>query len=230
MHFWSHPARLCSQLSADATTAKLQKRAARAATTASTAAGVAAASAATAIAITAGGAAGPVVLGTAAVAALMSTTSVIAATTHQAILTMPNIPAVLLPAPNRITHGINCSFADMEAVSALHREELPTVFSRRTRMLANQEPTNRITGTWRLDKESDMTGWRYVNVAVLHVARPVTVNVSMWQKSAGKVSNIAVDYAEFVPLHDDVFRMETKFEPVDHSQPAVVEYAVHVTQ
>lgn len=214
-------------VSADATTAVLQKRAARAAKTATTAAGVAAASAATALAITTGGAAGPVVLGTAAVAVLMSTTSVIAGATHQAILTMPDIPAVLLPAPNRLTHGLNCSFADMEGIAALHGEELSTVFSRRSRLLQMSDPTNRISATWRLDQESDLTGWRYVNVSVIHVARPVTVNVSMWQQSAGKISNIAVDYCEFVPLHDDVFRMETKFEPVDYSQPALVEYQVH---
>lgn len=214
-------------VSADATTAVLQKRAARAATTATTAAGVAAASAATAIAITAGGAAGPVVLTTAVAAALFSTTSVIAASTHQAILTLPNIPAVLLPAPNRLTHGINCSFADMEGIAALHHEELSTVFSRRSRLLQTQEPTNRMSAIWRLDQEPELTGWRYVNVAVIHVARPVTVNVAMWQHSSGKISNVAVDYCEFVPLHDDVYRMETKFEPVDYSQPALVEYQVH---
>ena len=73
-----------------------------------------------------------------------------------------------------------------------------------------------------------MAGWRYVNVAVAHVSRPVLLNVGMWQNTPGSVKNLAVDFCELVPLHDDVFRMETRFDPVDVHEPAAVEYLASV--
>ena len=39
---------------------------------------------------------------------------------------------------------------------------------------------------------------------------------------------MAVDYCEFVPLHDDVFKMETRFEPIDDPQPAKVDISALV--
>ena len=69
-----------------------------------------------------------------------------------------------------------------------------------------------------------MTGWRYVHVAIAQVASPCIVRVHITARLPGRVAGVAVDYCEFVPLHDDAFRLDPRTEPVDVAEPAGVEF------
>lgn len=86
-------------------------------------------------------------------------------------------------------------------------------------------------GLWRVDLESNVSGWRYVPVCFIQVASQCVVRVTISQRNtAAPVTDLALDYAEFVPLHEDVFRVtDPALEPVDTQMPALVQFGNSLT-
>ena len=216
-------------LTAMATTASLQKRASAAVSATSTAASTAAGLAATLAAITAVGVAGPIVLGVGIAASVAAGGAVAASVAHNAMGAAPDVPCLLLPAPNPMFDTQAAQQAAAALVEARSRGPLgDTVQNQPAR--ASDVPSATlfgVEGTWRLDLEGHLTGWRYVHVAIAQVGSPCLVKVGIsGARHPGTVSGLAIDYVEFVPLHDDAFRLDGAVEPVDVPEPALVDYDV----
>jgi hypothetical protein len=225
-------------VSAVATTAALRVKADAAVATTAAAASTAAGLAATALAITAVGLAGPIVLGAALAASVAAGGAVVASVTHNILGISPDVPCLLLPAPNPLFDIASAQrTAAVVASAAARANNSAAPRGRGDRMSAPLAALpgggggpaalphgGGLEGIWRLDLERDVVGWRYVHVAIVQVALPVIVRVSIAAKGPGRVAGLAVDYAEFVPMHDDVFRHDGHVEPVDVTEPAGVEF------
>jgi hypothetical protein len=216
-------------VSAAATTATLRVKADAAASATAAAASTAAGLAATALAISAAGIAGPLVLGAAVAASVAAGGAVAASVAHNVLGVSPDVPCLLLPAPNPlfdVATAQAAAHALAESRAGRSRQDM-----RMSAPLARQAETAGldtgrwgVEGTWRLDLEGHLKGWRYVHVAIVQVASPCIVRVAISARHPGRVFGLAIDYAEFVPLHDDAFRLEAEVAPVDVLEPAGVEY------
>jgi hypothetical protein len=219
-------------VSAFATTDALSVKSEAAASATGAAASTAAGLAATALAISAAGLGGPIVLAAAVAASLSAGGAVVATVAHNVLGTSPDVPCVLLPAPNPLFDVA----AAQAAAAALSDGAQQRGATRMSQPLSSQALLSDhlggslgrggVEGTWRLDHESDLVGWRYVHVAIAQVSLPCIMRVAITARHPGRVTGLAVDYCEFVPLHEDAFRLDSAVEPVDVSEPAGVEYDV----
>lgn len=218
-------------LTATATTVTLADKADAAVTATATAATTAAGLAATALAITAVGLAGPLVLGFGIAASVAAGSSVVASLAHNALGASPDVPCVLLPAPNAL---FDTATAQQVASALVEARSKGPLGDRVLQTLAQPSATDvplstlfGVEGTWRLDLEGHLTGWRYVHVAIAQVGSSCLVKVGITgARHPGRITGLAIDYVEFVPLHDDAFRLDGVVEPVDVPEPALVEYNV----
>lgn len=218
-------------LSAMATTAALLGKADAAVSATATAATTAAGLAATALAITAVGIAGPLVLGVGIAAGVAAGGAVVASVAHSAMGALPDVPCLLLPAPNPMFDTTAAQQAAAAMEEARSRGPLGDRVSQPLQPArASDVPSATLfglEGIWRLDLEGHLTGWRYVHVAIAQVGSPCLVKVGIsGARHPGPITGLAIDYVEFVPLHDDAFRLDGAVEPVDVPQPALVEYSL----
>jgi hypothetical protein len=160
----------------------------------------------------------------------------VASVTHNILGISPDIPCLILPAPNPLFDIDTAQRTATAVAAAAARSAGGAARGRGDRMSAPLGSSaaasgpaalphgGGLEGIWRLDLERDVVGWRYVHVAIVQVALPVIMRVGIAAKGPGRVSGLAVDYAEFVPMHDDVFRHDGRAEPVDVAEPAGVEF------
>ncbi len=218
-------------VTASATTAALRLKSDAAVSATAAAASTAAGLAATVLAISAAGLAGPVVLGAAVAAGVAAGGAVVASVAHNVFGISPDVPCLMLPAPNPlfdVAAAQRAAVAISSAGVSRGGDRMSAPLSSQAARLAGADASARrsaVRGTWRLDLEAAQTGWRYVHVAIAQVALPCIVRVAITAASgAGKVAGVAIDYAEFVPLHDDAFRLDGATEPVDVQEPAGVQF------
>ena len=212
------PGRPALRVTCSATTSVQSQKTTRATTAAAAAAATAAGLGATTLAVVTAGLAAPLVIAAAAAASVVAGGAMAATLASNLLTASRSAPALLLPARASLFQPDVGPGGD--AVRLAQMLALPVAAG------VMQAPRLQVEGVWRLDLEGELDGWRYVNVALLQLATPCVVCVGIQQKGdSGAVCALAVDYAEFVSLNEDVFRCSSaQMDPVDVEAPARVDF------
>ena len=229
------PPRPALWVSATAAAVPMSARSDGASTAAKASASTAAGLATTSLVVATAGIAAPVVVLAAALGAAVAAGGAVAATVaSNAFATGAgrNTPGLLLPAPGQLLMpGPSGSAAVTPDDVRAAINEASDPHGLRAAMVGGGAPQLHVEGLWRLDEEN-VPGWRYVPVAFLQLATTCVVRCTMEQRnSRAPVCDVAVDYAEFVALHEDVFRVaDPSLDPVNTQVPAAVQFGPGIQQ
>ena len=228
------PPRPALWVSATAAAVPMSARSDGASTAAKASASTAAGLATTSLVVATAGIAAPVVVMAAALGAAVAAGGAVAATVaSNAFATGAgrNTPGLLLPAPGQLLMPGGRGAVTADDVRAAI-SEAGDPHGLRSNLLGGGAPQLQVEGLWRLDEEAHLPGWRYVPVCFLQLATTCVVRATMEQRnSRAPVADVAVDYAEFVALHEDVFRIaDPSLEPVNSQVPAAVQFGPGIQQ
>jgi hypothetical protein len=231
------PPRPALWVSATAAAVPMSARSAGASTAAKASASTAAGLATTSLVVATAGIAAPVVVMAAALGAAVAAGGAVAATVaSNAFATGAgrNTPGLLLPAVGQLLMPGPPGSAAVtpDDVRAAINDACDPHGLRAASLVGGGAPQLHVEGLWRLDEEAQLPGWRYVPVAFLQLATTCVVRCTMEQRnSRAPVCDVAVDYAEMVALHEDVFRVaDPNMDPVNTQVPAAVQFGPAIQQ